>query len=312
MVYARYIAGPPAQLHYVWLDCTGYPHDADKVIDRRDRKLYKVEIWNDGKGDARIGPPRHAAFPINTIWKLGDRELKLDALSIKASTQIRQEKKMKPPSAEKGWRQRLPGRARPFPAIWKLKPMYVSPRDTLTWMKLKHRNLYVANRDRTIANNNCLCCGAHPESMGHLSTCIVIRRDFWDKIISVVECLGFDVPVDREAYLLLGRQSDQKAMDREAASLIALGWRCLYAEITHARIDNEQINLKRALKRTFAMTISRTRAYGEKWLKWFRRTVHSSRSKPVARKHQNYKMIKVNADAEYTIAQDLLDAHQRV
>lgn len=311
VVYSRYIAGPPAQLQYVWLDCTGYPHDADKTIDLRDRKLYKVATWNDGKGDVRIGPPRNAAFPINTIWKLGDRELRLDALSIEASTQIRQENKMKPPASEEGWRMRLPGRALPFPTIWKLKPMYVSRRDTLTWMKLKHRNLYVANRDRTIVNNACLCCGTHPESMGHLSTCIVIRRDFWDKIISLIENLGLDVPGDREAYILLGRQNDQKTMNREAAALIALGWRCLYAEITRARINNEQINLKRALKRTFAMIISRTRAYGEKWLKWFRRTCHSSKSKLIPRKHQKYKMIKISDTAEYTIAQELLDAHLR-
>ena len=189
--------------------------------------------------------------------------------------------------------------------------MYVSPRDTLTWMKLKHRNLYVANRDRTIVNNACLCCGTHPESMGHLSTCIVIRRDFWDKIISLIENLGLDVPGDREAYILLGRQNDQKTMNREAAALIALGWRCLYAEITRARINNEQINLKRALKRTFAMIISRTRAYGEKWLKWFRRTCHSSKSKLIPKKHQKYKMIKISDTAEYTIAQELLDAHLR-
>ena len=60
------------------------------------------------------------------------------------------------------------------------------------------------------------------------------------------------------------------------------------------------------------MTISRTKAYGEKWLKWFRRTFHSSKSKLIAKKHQNYKMIKVNETAEYIIAQELLDAHQRV
>ena len=178
-------------------------------------------------------------------------------------------------------------------------------------MKLKHRNLYVANRDRTIANNNCLCCGIHPESMGHLATCAVITREFWDKIIGVIESLGLEVAYDREAYLLLGRLNDQKAMNREAAALVALGWRCLYAEITRARIDDIQINLKRALKRTLAMTISRVKAYGEKWLKWFRRTCHSSRSKLIAEKHKNYKMIKVSDTAEYTIAQELLDAYRQ-
>ena len=127
----------------------------------------------------------------------------------------------------------------------------------------------------------------------------------------MIESLGLEVAYDREAYLLLGRLNDQKAMNREAAALIALGWRCLYAEITRARINNEQINLKRALKRTFAMIISRTKAYGEKWLKWYRRTCHSSKSKLIAKKHQNYKMIKVNDTAEYTIAQELLNAHLR-
>ena len=60
------------------------------------------------------------------------------------------------------------------------------------------------------------------------------------------------------------------------------------------------------------MTISRVKAYGEKWLLWFRRTDHTSRSQLVPEKHQSYKLIKVTPTAEYTIAQELLDAHQNI
>ena len=74
-------------------------------------------------------------------------------------------------------------------------------------------------------------------------------------------------------------------MHREAAALIALGWRCLYAEITHARVDNVQIDLKRALKRTIAMSIARIKAYGERWHRWYRRICHTPKCKLVQTKH---------------------------
>ena len=103
---------------------------------RGSKDLFKVTTWKESTGDTRLGPPVHSAFPINTTWKLYDREAKLEALSIKFSTTAKQEKKMKPPPAEEGWSSRLQGITLPFPAIWKLKPMYVTPRDMLPWLKL--------------------------------------------------------------------------------------------------------------------------------------------------------------------------------
>ena len=51
-----------------------------------------------------------------------------------------------------------------------------------------------------------------------------------------------------------------KIVCKEGAAILAIGWRCLYAEITRARIGGTEIKLNQALRRTFAMLISRVKA----------------------------------------------------
>ena len=43
----------------------------------------------------------------------------------------------------------------------------------------------------------------------------------------------------------------------------------LYAEIVKCRIENKNINLKRAYKRFIILLVGRIKAYGFKWLKWY-------------------------------------------
>ena len=38
----------------------------------------------------------------------------------------------------------------PWGEIWRITSLYCTPRDQITWLKLVHRNLYVANRDNTL------------------------------------------------------------------------------------------------------------------------------------------------------------------
>ena len=54
---------------------------------------------------------------------------------------------MKAPAAQEGWECRFPFKKFVWEQVWKLKAMYTSPRDVNTWLKLKHRNLYVAKSD---------------------------------------------------------------------------------------------------------------------------------------------------------------------
>lgn len=94
------------------------------------------------------------------------------------------------------------------------------------------------------------------------------------------------------------------------AAILALGWRCLYAEIIQCRVDQKwhDLDLQSALKRTISMLVSRTIAYGEKWKRWRRRTKNTTRAKLVAKRHQKYRMIKVDAEANYAVNQELLNA----
>ena len=93
------------------------------------------------------------------------------------------------------------------------------------------------------------------------------------------------------------------------AAILALGWRCLYAEIIRCRVDQrwDDLDLRAALKRTISMLISRTTAYGEKWKRWRRRTKNTTRAKQVAKRHQKYRMIKVDAEANYAINEELFN-----
>ena len=100
--------------------------------------------------------------------------------------------------------------------------------------------------------------------MLHLATCPEFKRGFWDELLVIIKKLGLAVANEKIEMVTLGRLNNEKAIDREAATIIAIGWRCLYAEITRSRANSTQINIKRALKRAIAMTISRARAYGEK------------------------------------------------
>ena len=101
-----------------------------------------------------------------------------------------------------------------------------------------------------------------------------------------------------------------KICSRETAGIIALGWRCLYAEIIRCRKDKlwEDLNLKKALSRTISMLVSRITAYGRKWKLWYMKTRNTSNAKLIARKHQNYKLIKISRTADYEVNSKLKDA----
>ena len=46
------------------------------------------------------------------------------------------------------------------------------------------------------------------------------------------------------AMLLTYRVTDAEVVTREQADLIQIGFRCLYAELVHARVDKKQVLLR--------------------------------------------------------------------
>ena len=65
--------------------------------------------------------------------------------------------------------------------------------------------------------------------------------------------------------LTVYRIDDEEVVTREQADLIDIGFRCLYAELVHARVEKSQVSLERAKDRAVSLLKSRVTAYGEKW-----------------------------------------------
>ena len=65
-----------------------------------------------------------------------------------------------------------------------------------------------------------------------------------------IENMGFDIPQDVTAFLVLGAISETEIANEEIIGILTIAWRCLYAEITAARLDGRRLNLERAPKKS--------------------------------------------------------------
>ena len=130
---------------------------------------------------------------------------------------------------------------------------------------------------------------------------------FWDEILATMRATG--IPCDRtNAFIILGIRANDQPVSPEGAGMLAIAWRCLYAEVTASRVEERGLDLNKALRRTLAMVISRVKAYGEKWNLWYRKTRLTSRHRKVAVRYQNYKLIKLTDEADYEVSQELTRA----
>ena len=254
--------------------------------------------------DTRIVGPASTAFPVNVKWKLGEEHLRPDAMSTKTITHALQNARAVPPHANVKWKEKFCDNDLPVYLTWKIKIMYASARDQFAWYKLRHRNLYVANRDTRIPDPTCLCCRLRPESMLHLAECTEIKDSFWEEIYGLMAKLGLKYE-RTSVFRVLGIMSGNETVDKEGAGLLALAWRCMYAEIVRARVEDTEPLLEKALKRTVSMMIGRVKAYGEKWRRWHLRNRNTTRNNIIPLRHRNYKMIEVEQDGTYYVAEEL-------
>ena len=133
--------------------------------------------------------------------------------------------------------------------MWRIRSFFTTPRDQATWLKLLHRNLYVANKDPSLADSTCCANGCHTnESMLHLAVCGVIKAEFWDRVATLLDKLNIPRGTGPR-FWITGRRTDGKYIDVEGAGILFLAWRCLYAETVRARINNEHLKLKHAYAR---------------------------------------------------------------
>jgi hypothetical protein len=226
--------------------------------------MYEVAWWGD-----RVAGPVLSTFPRVTGWLMDGEPISLnERMIVKRYTRALTMRKFRPPTAEAGWDGRLTEMT-PWSKAWGVRGRFTTPRDQITQVKLMRRNLFTAARDDT-TDGNCMCCG-EPERQQHLAECVIIRREFWAPILQLAHDLGWPTADEWGAdttMVITFRVSDTEVVDTEQADLIFLAWRCLYAELVHARIEKARVQLHRALARTISMLISRVTAVGETWKHW--------------------------------------------
>jgi hypothetical protein len=212
--------------------------------------------------------------------------------------------KMKPPACEAVWELKLGQRIR-FDKVWKIKADYVSPRDQIVWLKIEHRNLWVAASGGMHGSTKCNAAGCNEEEkQEHLVRCPTIRREFWDKVATLMGKLKMNAG-SSDLKWLLGIKEDGVKVDKEEAAMIFWAWRNLYAEVTRARIEGKQLNLKTAYANFVRMAFTRVVAYGAKWYRWYSRQHYRTKAKSVPIRFRERKLIDSEATAEYTIAAPL-------
>ena len=86
---------------------------------------------------------------------------------IKTITREMAKSKMKPPACEAVWEVKLGQRIR-FDKVWKIKADYVSPRDQIAWLKIQHRNLWVAASGGMHGSTKCSAAGCNEEEKQEL------------------------------------------------------------------------------------------------------------------------------------------------
>ena len=147
--------------------------------------------------------------------------------------------------------------------------------------------------------------------MLHLAECRHIDAGFWQPIRRLLLSLGLRSS-DRVVFLVLGKLSPGKYVDKEEATVLFLAWRCLYAEVVGARLEGRQLNLKRAYARTIRLLISRLKANGTKWHRWYSRTRYWRREKVklFPERFRQRKLVVTTPDAEFTVNPTLLQAYE--
>ena len=176
-----------------------------------------------------------------------------------------------------------------------------------------HRNLWVANRDPAY-DSKCRAPGCtQDESMMHLAVCPIITREYWDKVRNLLVQLGLPAP-NTHRFLLLGVIDNNHVVGRAAAGMMFIAWRCAYAEIVGSRLDNRAQNWKGAYRRFVGMTISRLKAYGLKWYRWYSRIrrIQVEERKTIPIKYQKRILIESDKFGAYKIHPLLLREYEKI
>ena len=304
-----------------WIDAIGSPHPTGRHDPFNGHEAFSVSWWTPYKTlqeegrraeDTRLRGPKATTFPATRGWKVDAESVELDDLTIKLITYLFTQRIFKPPTnTQNNWTLRLDGILIPWSLVWGIKSFYATPRDQVTWLKLMHRNIYLAPHKDDPNDTACPFCGQHQNQL-HLTKCSKIRQKYWDPIITLMTKMGLPGFTHRSAFLAVGRLSDTQVVGKNHSGILFLAWRCLYAELVRGRVENVTPDLKTAYKRVIMMNISRLQYYGEKWLRWARKNTHTGNNSCIPERHRHKQVLEQYAHGEYEINQIFYDEYARL
>ena len=301
----------------VRLDATGKAHETQTEVMYNRFTVSQAVMWGEKWAGPKGSFGGELADLTYTLLNHEETEFKLERLvrsrtfdqfpdegdeenGLQLITKTKAKIKMKTPPAEAVWKTKVG--PLPWPAIWRIRADYVSPRDKISWMKVRHRTLWVA-KSGGMNTTSCAMTGCvHEENIEHLVDCTLIRRGFWTKIEALMRALNMN-PGCRLFWLFglkPGRNKWEPA-DPEEAAMISWAWRALYAEVTRAHIDDKPLDINAAYARFVRLAHMRLQAYGYKWYRWYSRQQFRAFPKVVPLKHRQKKLIESGPDAEYLI-----------
>ena len=304
-----------------WIDAIGIPHATGRFDSFNGFEAYPVAWWTPYKSlqeegrradDVRLRGPTATTFPAVKGWKIDAEHVELDNLTIKAITHHFTQRIFEPPTeTQRNWTTRLGGIIIPWQKVWRIKSFYATPRDQVTWLKLMHRNLYLAPHRDDPTNTTCPFCRVHQNQL-HLCTCPEISRLYWDPIIKLMSRMGCPRFTHKSAFLAVGRLTDTKVVGKNQAGILFIAWRCLYAELVRGRVENVTPNLSAAYTRTIEMNISRLKAYGEKWITWVQKNKSTGNKSYIPQRHQQKIVLTQDGAGNYVINRILFDEYTRM
>ena len=106
----------------------------------------------------------------------------------------------------------------------------MSPRDQVTWLKIQHRNLWVA-ASGGFQDTKCRVRGCQADDNQEHTWSYAqrgIQKDFWVSVAILMSHLNMDVGNSSKKWIL-GINADGSHVSREEAAIIFWAWRCLYA-----------------------------------------------------------------------------------
>lgn len=293
----------------VFTDSVSLEHQTPKVIDTSDALIYPVYTIKNKAGEHMWVNPINSSFPWTNKWKLYGKSIKLQNLNIHKLSKETDNTKVGVLKCEQKWEQLLQTTFN-WKHIWSTKMRYSSPKDEITWLKLKHRNLKVAKTNEN-GDQKCLLC-SEIESMIHLVECGIISKQYWEKWREVTQNLQLPMNDDNfKSLILLGANENNKLND-ETASFLAIAWRCLYRELITCRIYGRKVITEKPLFEAVKSLLERVQAYGRKWQKWYIRQKHHWNGKNFPVKKTKMILITFTETGDFTVNPKLFSWYMKL